>query len=258
MHVKKMTVAAVLGAASLAVFALLTACSDRAAEAPQQTDESPVEPDVTFYVVGFHWGWAVFDEQGRELDAIRVTQGTTVELYAVNNAAEKAIDQFPAAVATAVKSIDWDGERTRREIEEGRLPDPELLLGMSLEEVMGEHGEDEMPADGAQGDDEMPADGEMLADGVHGDDEMPADDAHDMAAWRTPWEGEERDLETHGFLIPWYGVAAKLEPDADESVRVVFTADRMGTFQFVCTVYCGFGHAYQPRDMLFVEPAQSQ
>jgi heme/copper-type cytochrome/quinol oxidase subunit 2 len=70
-----------------------------------------------------------------------------------------------------------------------------------------------------------------------------------------PWQGEG-ELATHGFLIPWYGVARKLEPDAAEPVRVVFTADRPGTYEFQCVVYCGFGHRYQAREMLFVEAAQ--
>lgn len=148
--------------------------------------------------------------------------GTRVQIYAVNDAAMEAMDKFPAAVASVVKQIDWHGARAQAEIDAGRLPDPELLLGMTLEDIEGDHGDMEGEAHGHEDDDahaeaEMPGDGDMPGEGeAHGHE----DDG--MAAWMMPWAGEERTLETHGFLIPWYRVAAKLEPDADEPVRAVF------------------------------------
>jgi hypothetical protein len=301
----------------------------------------PQSADVTFYVVGFHWGWAVFDENGAELDGVRVPEGTTVELYAVNPHAKEAVNRLPAPVAAAISANAWDGERVRDEVAVGRLPDPQELIGMSLEEVLaaghddGDVHDDETAegdvhddeaAEGdahddeaAEGDahddeategdahddeategdahddeategdahddeategdvnDDEAAEGDVhddeAAEGDAHDDEASSADAHDdeaaegdahddeassadaMVGHAMPWLGEERELETHGFVIPWYGVAEKLEPDATEPVRVIFIADRVGTFDFVCTVYCGWGHQYQPREMLFVEAA---
>ncbi len=353
---------ALLVSASLAVLALASACAvdvaDTGESAPGEASEAPVNPDVTYYVVGFHWGWAVFDQGGNELDGIRVTEGTTVELFATNAHATEAIDRFPAPVAAAIKSINWAGERTRLEIAEGRLPDPEVLIGMTLDDVLG-HDDDhadgghadeaddhaaEARDDHADGPDAHTDDADEHADAdehgdagdhddadehadagdhddadehadagdhddadEHGDadepdaagdhedaDEHEDGDEHDadthtqdvvartqdvvadaddaaadhadeaavehmlglMAAWEMPWQGEERVLETHGLLIPWHGVVAKLEPDASEPVHVVFTTDRAGAYKFECVVYCGFGHRYQQRDMLFVEAAQ--
>lgn len=183
------------------------------------------DQDATFYVVAFHWGWGVFDSEGRELDGINVSEGTAIELFAVNDAAEEAISRLPGPVAAAINAVEWDTERVRSEIAAGRLQDPETKLGMSLEDVMNGNDSAVRPAG--------------------------------LAAWQTPWLGERRELETHGFLIPWYGVAVKLEPDATEPFRTAFIADRPGAFEFVCTVYCGYGHQSQPREMLFVAAAQS-
>ena len=45
---------------------------------------------------------------------------------------------------------------------------------------------------------------------------------------------------THGFSLPDFGVNANLEPGKE--VTVEFTADKVGTFSFFCSVYCGSGH----------------
>ncbi len=295
MRLKGRTAAALLGAVSLAFLASTTACaSDAVGPSPAETREAPGEPDVTFYVVAFHWGWGVFDETGRELDGIQVPEGTTVELYAVNPHAAEAIGHLPAPVAAAISAIEWDGERVRSEVEVGRLPDPQVLIGMSLDEILaaghddadghddeGDAHDDEGDAHDDDGDahvegDDDDDDGDAHVEGDAHDDDGDAHvdegDAHDndaeahvegaepdaghsMLVWQMPWQGESA-LDTHGFLIPWYGVAKKLEPDAGEPVRVIFTADRPGTFEFICTVYCGWGHEYQPREMLVVAAAQ--
>ena len=46
---------------------------------------------------------------------------------------------------------------------------------------------------------------------------------------------------THGFNLPVFGVNENLAPG--KTVSVEFTADKTGTFIFVCSVFCGAGHS---------------
>ncbi len=45
----------------------------------------------------------------------------------------------------------------------------------------------------------------------------------------------------HGFSIKEYGIDEKLEKGITKTIE--FTADQAGTFDIVCDVYCGPGHA---------------
>lgn len=44
----------------------------------------------------------------------------------------------------------------------------------------------------------------------------------------------------HGFAIREYNIDAKIVPG--ETVTVQFVADKGGTFEYYCTVFCGTGH----------------
>ena len=46
---------------------------------------------------------------------------------------------------------------------------------------------------------------------------------------------------THGFALEAYGIDVTL-PESGEAVLVDFMADRPGTFDFGCSIYCGAGH----------------
>jgi plastocyanin len=48
-----------------------------------------------------------------------------------------------------------------------------------------------------------------------------------------------RDV-THGFDMPDFGLRAEIKPG--DTARVRFTPDKIGTFTFLCDVYCGAGH----------------
>jgi hypothetical protein len=101
-----------------------------------QEEPAPVAPgEVTAYVVGYHWGWAVFDEHGEELDVLEVPVGTEVELVAVNDHASHAIDQLPDPVAEAIRSISWH-ERAHHDVEMGRMADPAATEGMTLSDAL--------------------------------------------------------------------------------------------------------------------------
>ncbi len=44
----------------------------------------------------------------------------------------------------------------------------------------------------------------------------------------------------HGMSIPEYGINERLEPK--KPVTIEFTADKQGTFNAFCSVFCGSGH----------------
>ncbi|HUH15460.1 MAG TPA: hypothetical protein VML35_06220 [Gaiellaceae bacterium] len=158
-------------------------------------------PPVTAYVVSYHWGYAIFDQGGSELDALRVPVGTRVELFAVNDHAADAIAKLPAPVTEAIQATDWHA-RVHHDLMEGRLPDPMEETGMSLDEAI------------------------RAAHDGHGD---------------------------HGMMIDGLGVKGHLDAHAHEPQRLVFEVEEEGTFPFVCSTYCGWGHRYQRSELLVVE-----
>lgn len=110
--------------------------AEEAAESAEQGVAEAAEPgSVTAYVVGYHWGWALFDEDGTELERLEVPVGTEVELVAVNDHAGHAIDQLPDAVAETIRSISFH-DRAHHDVEMGRIPDPEVEEGVSLAEAL--------------------------------------------------------------------------------------------------------------------------
>lgn len=54
----------------------------------------------------------------------------------------------------------------------------------------------------------------------------------------------------HGFALPDFNINRMLAPGATE--RIEFTADKVGRFDFVCSVFCGQGHRGM-RGVLIVE-----
>jgi cytochrome c oxidase subunit 2 len=44
----------------------------------------------------------------------------------------------------------------------------------------------------------------------------------------------------HGFKLEAFGINQKLKKG--DPATIEFTADRVGTFKFQCSVFCGFGH----------------
>jgi len=48
---------------------------------------------------------------------------------------------------------------------------------------------------------------------------------------------------THGLAIPAFNINERIQPGKDTVVK--FTADKAGTYEFHCSVFCGSGH----RDM---------
>lgn len=106
------------------------------ADASEPSGSTPVEAgSVTAYVVGYHWGHAVFAEDGTELDVLEVPVGTEVELVAVNDHASEAISRLPDAVVESIRATNWH-DRAHEDLEAGHLADPELEVGMSLSDAI--------------------------------------------------------------------------------------------------------------------------
>jgi hypothetical protein len=87
------------------------------------TAGSPASTQETVYVAVYHWGFALFDEDGTERDEIRIPRGTELTLYAVNDHAHDAIHRLPEPVAKAVEEL-HPLERTKEHVAAGRIPAP--------------------------------------------------------------------------------------------------------------------------------------
>lgn len=101
------------------------------------------DPDVTAYAVAYHWSYALFDEDGVEVEMLEVPEGAVVEIVAVNDHASDAIAKLPSPVAEAIEAVDWS-MRAQQDVAEGIMPDPEDR-GMTVEEALHEahdHGAD--------------------------------------------------------------------------------------------------------------------
>lgn len=112
---------------------------DATSEEGADAGDDLAEPEeVTAYVVGYHWGWALFDEDGTELEQLEVPVGSEVELVAVNDHASHAIEQLPGPVVGSIESMDWH-ERAVEDLEQGQpegLEDELDQAGMSLSEAI--------------------------------------------------------------------------------------------------------------------------
>lgn len=84
----------------------------------------PTAPqEETIYVAVYHWGFALFNEDGTEREEIRIPKGTDLTLYAVNDHAHDAFHSLPEPVATSVKEL-HPLERTKEHVAAGRILGP--------------------------------------------------------------------------------------------------------------------------------------
>ena len=203
----------VLRTGGIGATALLAGCIGTA-------EASEAEPgEETFYIVAYHWGFAAFDVDGTEHESIEVPEGTELTLVAVNDHASDAFDYLPCDVEAVLKEFDAL-ERTQTHVEDGIIPEPD---DVTIEEKYEEAHDD------AHRHDE--------------DDDHHEDDDHDR----------ELTMLDHEVIIPGYDVEMEVLSTADKPVRTTFVTDETGTFDFLCTHDCGYGHPYMVREMLRVE-----
>jgi len=57
-------------------------------------------------------------------------------------------------------------------------------------------------------------------------------------------QGHEASVLDHSFFLEGYGLSVTIPHEPEENVKVLkFTVDRSGEFRFLCTNFCGVGHA---------------
>lgn len=236
----------------------------------QEDPHADVAAQVDAYVVAYHWGYAVFDDHGEEVDRLEVEPNTEVTIHAVNDHAYDAFEALPDPVAGVLEDFDALG-RTKAKVEAGELPEPS---GTTVEEAYQEahggghdhahddddHGHDDEDAhdddghghdddDHGHGDDDhghrlgQDAEVELLhgeSDDGHGHDED--DDGHDHA-------GGKLD---HGFMIPDLDVSMQLPADADQPATETVEVAEPGTYEAMCTIPCGYYHGEQRGELVHV------
>lgn len=204
------------------------------------------------YVVVYHWGFAAFDGDGEELDTIEVAPNTEVTLHAVNDHADDAIEALPDPVAAELDAFDGL-ERTRRHVEEGRLPEPGRPVEEVYEEAHGhDHGEDRHDAHHDQGGHHHGHDHDdhhHHEHGDHGHEHGHAEGGHGGHGDGSHAHDGKLD---HGLALPGFDVRSEVPADAEEPTTVSFVAEEPGTYEAACIVPCGYYHAHQRGDLIEV------
>ncbi len=223
-------------------------------------DGEPAEE--TYYVATFHWGFATFDEDGEEVEEIRVEEGAEVTLYAVNDHAYDAIEGLPDAVAESVSELDAL-ERTKERVEAGEIPEPEDstieeeydAVHAVLHDIEDDHehgddgyGDDDHHDDDGHHDDEHDGNdhGHDEEDGHNDDEDHHDDHAHDD-------HGYDETVLDHFVVIDEFDVSTESSAQFQEPRSETFVADETGSFDVYCPHPCGYGHAWMRQEMFHVE-----
>ncbi|MFQ6012404.1 MAG: hypothetical protein ACE5LS_01995 [Thermoplasmata archaeon] len=137
-------------------------------------------PQRTFTVVAYHWGFAVYDENGNEVPQIEVTRGTDVTLLVIS-AASLGHEVHEELMGRTIAA--WENNTAF-----GGKTGPELMALME--------------------------------------------------------EAETEGLLNHAIRIAEFGVVVETDYETPAPAQVTFVADKVGSFDILCGVFCGWGHAY--------------
>ncbi|MCU4752130.1 hypothetical protein OB919_09065 [Halobacteria archaeon AArc-curdl1] len=232
----------VLQSGGIGATALIAGCLDDVGLGDEPGDE-------TYYIVAYHWGFAAFDEDGTEHELIEVPEGTELTIVAINDHASDAFGDLPEPVETILEDFDAL-ERTKQHVEDGTIPEPEDATIEEVYEEAHDHAHNGHDDDGHDDDghDDDGHDDDGHDDDGHDDDDHDDDDHDDDGH-----DENELTMLDHELIIPGYDVEMMVLSTADEPVQTSFVTDETGTFDFVCTHDCGYGHPYMVREMLQVE-----
>ncbi|MDJ0274938.1 MAG: hypothetical protein NYU90_07065 [Aigarchaeota archaeon] len=172
-------------------------------------DFSPykLRPVKTFYVVAYKWGYVFYDSQFNEIPYMAVNRGDEVEIYLIP---ASQIIRDPILSVRMNAYVEYENRTRWSGI--GPLPpnDPRIT-----EEIVASH--------------DLP-DHSMFIEG------------YNVVVITCDECAKSREGETHKVR---YSIRQVLE-EARASVGYVrFVADKQGSFDVYCTIYCGFGHQYQ-------------
>ena len=154
--------------------------------------------EKVFIIVGYHWGYALYDSNYNEIDQIVVKKGDTVKIYFISarSLSEEFYSKLEArAINNGVGGL--SGDDLRAKIEEA----------ISAGQI--DHGL------------------QITAFNVF------------VATNTKNFSGKAKSLEE------FFKTENK---QAIEDQAVVFKADKVGTFDIICYVVCGYGHSFMVRN----------
>ncbi|MCU4752361.1 hypothetical protein OB919_10240 [Halobacteria archaeon AArc-curdl1] len=246
-------------------------------------DHTGVEAEREAYVVTYHWGYAVFDEHGDELDQIEIAPGTELTIHAVNDHAYDAFEALPDPVAEQLDDFDALA-RTEEKVEAGEFPEPEdATVEGVYDEAHGRGGDDDHDDghshsvsreleieflhdedddghdddDHGHDDDDHGHDDDGHDDDDHDDDDHGHDDDdHDDDDHGHDDDDHDHDHEDakldHGFMIVDTDIMLDVPADKDEPVTGSVVFDEPGTYEAMCQIDCGYYHTEQVEELIVV------
>ncbi|WP_209309539.1 cupredoxin domain-containing protein [Haloarcula amylovorans] len=239
----------------------------------QQTDDNQQAETVRAFIGSYHWGYFILDEDGAEVDQLTLSSGDELRLTLFNVEAEGAIDGLPQAVRTNIPSAEDRAQRNEQAIpvpqgttletlhEAAEAAYPDHSLAILNDEYMwnrsggsgqgqgqgqgpgsgglgrpwgGHHGPHGGPYGPGQG-------GRGPRQGTQGPGQGPSGPSGPGTSWCGPgMHGYGWGSGNDGTLAPpvylWHHSTVPSE--------LGFVVNTTGSFGFVCTVYCGYGHPY--------------
>ncbi|SMO86862.1 hypothetical protein SAMN06264867_11278 [Halorubrum cibi] len=258
---------AITGGSALAGCSIMNPGTRHPQRDTTQRDDQQAET-VRAFVGSYHWGYFILDEDGAEIDQLTLSPGGELRLTLFNVEADAAIDALPQAVRTNIPSPEERAQRNEQAIPvpqgttletlhdaaEAAYPDHSLvLLG---DEYMwsrpggpgqgqgsgvpvgpwgghhGPHGGPYGPGGGPYGPGQGPGSPYGPGMGEYGPGMMP---------------GYGPGMGGYGWGSGYGGTLAPpvyLWHHSTVPSELGFVVNTTGSFGFVCTVYCGYGHPY--------------
>jgi hypothetical protein len=218
---------------------------------------------VRAFVGSYHWGYFLLDEEGAEIDKLTLSSGDELRLTLFNVEADAAIDALPRAVR---RNIPSSKERARRNEQAIPVPRGTTLEALhdAAEAAYPDHSllilSDEYLRSKPGGRGQGPGSGGPVGPwgghhGPHGGPYRPGPGQDGRGPGRGPENppgpgrrpGDGPGMGGSGWMHGYDGTLAPpvyLWHHSTVPSELGFVVNTTGSFGFVCTVYCGYGHPY--------------